>query len=75
MTEVEVLDLSDNPITHIPDSLSKLTNLEELRLNGCRLKDFSFLSQLTTLQALDLTSNGDITNPIERLPEGFSNLK
>ena len=62
MTEVEVLDLSDNPITDIPASLSKLTNLEALHLNGCRLKNVSFLSQLTSLQTLDISGNGNIHN-------------
>ena len=62
MTEVEVLDLSHNPITDITDTLSKLTHLKVLRLKRCSLRNVTSLSQLSTLETLDLCGNYDVHN-------------
>ena len=62
MTEVEVLDLSHNPITDITDTLSKLTHLKVLRLKRCSLRNVTSLSQLSTLETLDLRGNYDVQN-------------
>ena len=57
MTEVEVLDLSHNPLTYITDTLSKLTHLKVLRLKRCSLRNVKSLSQISTLETLDLRGN------------------
>ena len=67
LTEVEVLDLSDNAITNIPESLSKLTNLKALNVNRCSLKNATNLSQLTTLEKLSLSCNGNLHEPQESI--------
>ena len=72
MTEVEVLDLSDNLITDIPDALSRLTSLKVLRLTSCRLMNVANLFNITQLTSLEELYLSD--NPIKRLPEGLTKL-
>lgn len=58
---LEILDLSGNPITDIAP-LSALTNLKALILTGCAAEDYAPLADLTNLRVLML-DNSTISDP------------
>ena len=70
MTDLEVLDLSDNKLAELPEGLKNLNQLTTLVLSGNRLEEIpSVVCQLKTLTTLDVAYN-----TISRLPESISNL-
>ena len=71
LTEVEVLDLSRNPIKTLPQHLCNLQNLKTLKLSWCDLIEIeSVVICLTSLEELDLSSN-----KFDTLPQDLSKLK
>ena len=71
LTEVEVLDLSGNPIRTLPQQLCNFQNLKTLKLSRCNLIEIeSVIIPLTSLEELDLSQN-----EIETLPQDLSKLK
>ena len=71
LTEVEVLDLSRNPIKTLPQDLCNLQNLKTLKLNRCNLIEIeSVIIQLTCLEELDFSWNN-----VETVPQDLSKLK
>ena len=56
LTEIEILDLSNNKIEKI-ENLGKLTNLKELYLNNNRIEKIENLDNLLTLEKLYLNEN------------------
>lgn len=70
MTDVEVLDLSDNELTELPEGLKNLNQLTTLVLSGNKLEELpGIVCQLKTLTTLDAAYNA-----ISRVPESISNL-
>ncbi|KAI4333449.1 hypothetical protein L6164_018261 [Bauhinia variegata] len=70
MNALQVLNLSDTNIVHLPNSLSNLENLTTLSLRGCtRLKYIPSLSKLVSLRKLDLNHTG-----IKDVPDGMEML-
>lgn len=68
MVSLERLDLDTNAITHLPESLSQLTNLVLLDLNRNRITEAAALRPacaLTSLQALFVGMNGLTALPDE----------
>lgn len=55
---LNILDLTNNKLAHLPESISKLKNLKVLKLNNNKLKNLpSAVSELSKLQELYLSSN------------------
>ena len=70
LTDVEVLDLSDNELTKLPDGLKNLNQLKTLLLSGNKLDELpGDVCQLKTLTTLDVAYN-----KIKTVPETISNL-
>jgi len=70
MTDLEVLDLSDNELAEVPEGLKNLNQLTTLVLSGNKLEELPrIVCQLKTLRTLDAAYN-----TISRLPESISNL-
>ncbi|KAK5786751.1 hypothetical protein PVK06_041394 [Gossypium arboreum] len=70
MDGLKVLDLSENSIESLPNSISNLKNLTALLLACCsRLKDVPSLSNLRALKELDLRGTA-----IKDVPHGMQNL-
>ncbi|KAE9445310.1 hypothetical protein C3L33_22791, partial [Rhododendron williamsianum] len=67
---LEVLDLSNNSLKSLPESISNLENLHALLLEDCyRLADMPSLKKLKALKVFKLTQS-----KIEELPEGIEEL-
>jgi internalin A len=65
------LNLSDQNLITLPDSISQLTNLKSLDLSSNRLTKLpDFIGELTNLEDLALSRN-----QLSSLPESFSHLK
>ncbi|XP_022733426.1 probable disease resistance protein At4g27220 [Durio zibethinus] len=65
---LKILDLSNNPIANLPNSISNLENLTALLLHGCgNLDNLPSLSKLQALKKLDLgnTSIKEIPQDLE----------
>ncbi|CAL6002296.1 tandem-95_repeat protein [Hexamita inflata] len=56
LTYLEVLEISFNLLKNV-DSIGQLTNLKELDMSGCGLRQLSALKSLINLQTLDLSQN------------------
>lgn len=57
-SNLQILDLSNNPKLFKISSMTSLSNLEKLNLSGCHLDNLSFLSKkLYNLKYLDLANN------------------
>ena len=70
LTDVEVLDLSDNQLTGLPEELMNLNQLKALLLSDNKLEELpGSVSRLKTLTTLDVAYNG-----IKTVPETISNL-
>ncbi len=70
MTDVEILDLSDNELTELPEELKNLNQLTTLLLSGNKLEEIpGNVCRLKTLTTLDVTYN-----VIKSVPETISNL-
>ena len=70
LNQLEILDLRDNNISSLSESISQLTNLVALDLGNNKLMALpESLSQLTNLTTLDLRHN-----QLTRLPESFGKL-
>jgi hypothetical protein len=70
-SQIKTLDLSRNKITTIPDSISRLTNLEGLFLDGNNIENVpESIGHLSKLVRLNLA-----LNKIKALPESIGNLK
>lgn len=55
---LDILDLTNNKLAHLPESINKLKNLRILKLNENKLKNMpSAVSELSKLQELYLSSN------------------
>ena len=67
-TAVEVLDLTKNNITKLPDDFSRLTNLKYLRLTDNPVADVTPLSGISTLKELHLQAD------LVTLPSGIEEL-
>ncbi|KAM0044546.1 putative P-loop containing nucleoside triphosphate hydrolase, leucine-rich repeat domain superfamily [Helianthus debilis subsp. tardiflorus] len=66
MEKLEVLDMSGNKISSLPESLKKLTMLRLLDLSGNNsLREISILAVLTCLEILKLRSTGITSIPQE----------
>ncbi|RCV37642.1 hypothetical protein SETIT_8G080000v2 [Setaria italica] len=77
LTALQYLDMSGVACTQniwicedLPVTMRKLTNLKDLKLNSFLGTNLNFISTLTNLEHLDLSSNG-----FEYLPESIGNLK
>lgn len=58
LSAIQVLDLSENKFSSIPDSINRLTSLRTLKLSGNKLKSLpSSISECEKLEELDLSSN------------------
>ena len=67
---LRVLDLSNTPITFLPDSIYDMVNLRALLLSGCwRLEQVRSLAKLKELRRLNL-----YWNYLERLPDGIEKM-
>ena len=70
MTDIEVLDLSDNELAELPEGLKNLKQLTTLVLSGNKLEELPrIVCQLKTLKTLEAAYN-----TISRLPDSISNL-
>lgn len=70
LTDLEVLDLSDNELAKLPEGLKNLKQLATLVLSGNKLEELPrIVCQLKTLTTLDVAYN-----TISKLPESISNL-
>eukprot|EP00261_Vitis_vinifera_P039184 XP_019080427.1 PREDICTED: uncharacterized protein LOC104881432 [Vitis vinifera] len=69
MKKLEVLDLPKTHFTTLPSSLDSLTNLQTLRLDGCKLEDIALIGKLTKLEVLSLMGS-----TIQQLPNEMSRL-
>lgn len=70
MTDLEVLDLSDNELAELPEGLKNLKQLTTLVLSGNKLEALPrIVCQLKTLTTLDAAYN-----TISRLPDSIVNL-
>ncbi|XP_078582505.1 uncharacterized protein LOC144865562 [Branchiostoma floridae x Branchiostoma japonicum] len=59
--EVEILDVSDNPIGSIPVNIASLSNLTEMTAAGCDLREVSGnVSRCTYLKKIDFSRNPHI---------------
>ena len=55
MHSLQILNLTQNKLTELPDGLSELQNLQELMLAGNQLAEFNVLiGRMTKLQKLSL---------------------
>ncbi|XP_022734760.1 probable disease resistance protein At4g27220 [Durio zibethinus] len=67
---LKILDLSNNPLVNLPNSISNLENLNALMLHGCcSLEVLPSLSKLLALKKLDL--GGTL---IKEIPQGLEML-
>ncbi|XP_066292597.1 uncharacterized protein [Branchiostoma lanceolatum] len=58
LKDVELLDVSDNPLGSIPVNIASLTNLKELRAVGCDVREVSGnISRCTYLSRVDFSRN------------------
>lgn len=70
MTDLAVLDLSDNELVELPEGLKNLNQLTTLVLSGNKLEELpGIVCQLKTLTTLNAAYN-----KISRIPEAISNL-
>ncbi|KAJ9682219.1 hypothetical protein PVL29_018209 [Vitis rotundifolia] len=69
MKKLKVLDLSKMHFTTLPSSLDSLTNLQTLRLDGCKLEDIALIGKLTKLEVLSLMGS-----TIQQLPNEMAQL-
>ncbi|CBI34253.3 unnamed protein product, partial [Vitis vinifera] len=69
MKKLKVLDLSKMRFTVLPSSLDSLTNLQTLRLDGCKLEDIALIGKLTKLEVLSLMGS-----TIQQLPNEMVQL-
>ncbi len=58
--EIVTLDLSNWNLTELPSNLSSFSNLKQLKLSSNALKDVGGLSQLQSLESLDLSNNPEL---------------
>ncbi len=71
LTSLEVLDLSENRLKSIPETIGNLTSLKELLIWDNQLESLpESIGNLASLQELNLA-----INEIESLPESIGNLK
>eukprot|EP00058_Branchiostoma_floridae_P019592 XP_002605082.1 hypothetical protein BRAFLDRAFT_85228 [Branchiostoma floridae] len=58
LNDVEVLDVSDNPLGSVPVDIASLSHLKDLRAAGCDVKEVSGnISRCTYLEKVDLSRN------------------
>ncbi|KAJ9682210.1 hypothetical protein PVL29_018203 [Vitis rotundifolia] len=69
MKKLKVLDLSKMRFTMLPSSLDSLTNLQTLRLDGCKLEDIALIGKLTKLEVLSLMGS-----TVQQLPNEMVQL-
>ena len=70
LTDLWVLDLSNNQLASLPDSISQLANLQWLDFSNNQLASLpDSISQLTNLQGLDLSNN-----QLASLPDSIGQL-
>ena len=75
LTNLQVLDLSNNQITNIPSKISSLSSLTTLHLDSNKIKDISALVPLhTSLRHLSLTGN-TITDYADFVRSNFPRLE
>ncbi|XP_035662392.1 uncharacterized protein LOC118406448 [Branchiostoma floridae] len=59
--ELEILDVSDNPLGSIPADIASLPNLKEMRVAGCPITEISgTISQCKYLSRMDFSRNPSI---------------
>lgn len=70
--KVQVLSLAYQEVSSIPESIGKMTNLEEIYLNDTRIKSLpSALFSLSKLKKLDVSGNFHLKN----IPASITSLK
>ncbi|XP_078582504.1 uncharacterized protein LOC144865561 [Branchiostoma floridae x Branchiostoma japonicum] len=72
ITEVEILDVSDNPVISIPPEIASLSNLKEVKAAGCPIADVNgTISRCANLSKMDFSRNPQIST----LPETMMRLR
>ncbi|XP_078610421.1 uncharacterized protein LOC144881312 [Branchiostoma floridae x Branchiostoma japonicum] len=72
LNDVEVLDVSDNPLGFVPVDIASLSHLKELRAAGCDVKEVSGnISRCTYLEKVDLSRNPGLAS----LPASMKQLR
>nr|XP_034905578.1 putative disease resistance protein RGA4 [Populus alba] len=78
LKHLKYLDLSNNDMEALSNSVTSLVNLQVLKLNGCRkLKELPRdISKLINLRHLDIgcTLDGDLCMDLEYMPRGIGKL-
>jgi len=70
-TQIQSLDLSENQLNEIPDSIGRLKHLRYLHLTDNKIKEVpEWIGELTNLESFSLYKNKIVT-----LPESIGNLK
>jgi Leucine-rich repeat (LRR) protein len=65
MDRLELLDLSRNPLTALPESMAKLSRLKHLNLTGTKLKMLpAWLADLPSLETLSV--DGPLPSALQR---------
>jgi len=74
--KLKELSLGDHYLTEVPKGLEKLTQLEELNLNGNKLTSVKGLEKLTQLMLLTLKDNPNLTKAqIDELQKALPKCK
>lgn len=70
LTDLQVLDLAFNKITHLPDSFLNLKKLKHVNFKSCRLAEIPlFLKDNTDILSLNLSSNN-----LKKIPDFINDL-